>query len=210
MVINNTFLDDNLPDTLKHFITSKYNNLTPDKRKELILKLADTVCKSCNVAFSQNDVFFINNSFLSDTGALFDYNKNLIFLNEDFLNKNLKDYEMAIFLDHIIHESIHYCQKQKLLFIEDLKLTLPFPYDLLQQNEVDAYSISDEILMKYKHSLGISLSKELENISDFKDKMRNACIINLFNRLVKQTNIYFFKLLFFPVTNAIALLKFFI
>ena len=182
MIINKCYLDENLPNIIKNFEVQNFNKLSIENKKELINELSKLVCNTLNTKIDINNISFINKTELNSAGALFRFYKNDILLNIDFLNKKLNELAIACLVDNVIHETIHYCQKQNDLYIEDLKLTLPFPYNILQNHETNAYAFTTEILKNCKLYLSTELNNSIDSVIELIGQIHDNCINDLAKR----------------------------
>lgn len=181
MDINFDFLNKNLAKTIKNFVPKLYNNLTIEEKQNTICNFSKMICNCFNTKNTVNPIVFVNNHSFSSAAAFSFYDNNILFKNS-FLNNNLNGLSIVTMLDNIIHETVHFCQKENNLFLEDLELTLHYPYNLLQRHEINAYELTDKILLECRKYLPEYLNEEFDAVSMQREFFKEDALSDLKNR----------------------------
>lgn len=182
MNIDKNILNKYLPNIITQFETENFNLLSIENKKKLINDLSSIICTSLNTKFNVDTISFVEKEKIEPNNAAFRFYENDILLNQDLLKENLDIFSIACLVNNTIHETIHYCQKQNNLYLDDLQLTLPFPYNRLQEHEMNAYNFTSEILQFCKTYMSFEFNSTINEIIHFIERMHNNCINDLSKR----------------------------
>ena len=179
MKINEALFNNKMIDILKKFEPTNFNILTQTQKEELVLNLMKITANCLNVSSSPNQVIFKDSKELGMCGALFNCDKNIIFLNKELFNKNFNFSNIAMLIDNVIHETVHFCQNESGLFNKHLKTPLPQPYNVFQPHEEDAYTTTRNFLLMSLNHLSKELNKSLELMCGSYDYLKSASKDNM-------------------------------
>ena len=180
MKVDNKLLNTKLPGIIYKFEPKNFNHLSFEEKQNLSIEFANLIANIFNV--KNCNICFVGKEVLNNDGALFSFNDNKIYLNKEIFNRNVDTFDIAILLDNIIHETIHYCQKENLFFLEHLKNPLPIPYKTLQPHEIEAYELSSKILNECKKYLNNDLEYAIEYINQYKISLKDKHLNDLKER----------------------------
>ena len=116
MEINEQIINDELPKIVKNFNIENFNKYLLTDKQEFLIKIAKIAAKCLNCKIESNKFLFVSAKEINSGGASFSFYENLIRLNKDLLTNKIDNIELSILIDNAVHETVHFCQKQKELF----------------------------------------------------------------------------------------------
>ena len=135
-------------------ISTKFNpiffkTLTLKEKKELFITLSEITANAFDVKLDKNKILFVSAKEIGIGNASFNFHDNTIRINENLMKDKFNIYNFTSLIDSVVHETVHYCQKQRKFLIENLSTPLPQPYRMFQAHEVNAYDFAEEILNEF-------------------------------------------------------------
>ncbi len=182
MIINKNVLINEFSKISKNFELTYFNSLSIDDKKELLLNLAKITANCLNSIIDVNNILFVNKNDIGIGGASFSFNENLIRIDKGLIENKIDSINFLRLLDNVIHETVHYSQKQNKLFLEHLSVPLPVPYRTSQPHELDAYDTSGKILDEISRFLDNELCRQINELKNMKNFVNNLEALDLMTR----------------------------
>lgn len=176
---DNISINEDLKKMIIKFLPDNFNKLSENNKKSLIHQICNYICKELNCTIDISNIIFNDNI---EKNAYFSFHDDKILLNKSIITQNKDEFDFVGFLDNIIHETIHYCQKQNGLYLNDLTTPLPQPYYLFQQHEQDAYDSTYNILCKLKPIFSKLIQGIIDSTEQINSINKNNAIADLTNR----------------------------
>lgn len=186
MEIDNKFIISEFLKISKYFNTNNFNVLSNIEKENLLLTLSKITANCLHSTIDTNNLTFVKENEIGIGGASFSYNENLIRINKNLFENKIDATALAYLMDYVIHETIHYCQKQNGLFLEHLSNPLPIPYRTSQPHELDAYNTSEKFLNEISKYIDNELREQINKLKDAKNFVRNLELLDLMKRHYSQ------------------------
>ncbi len=186
MEINNKIIVNEFPKISEGFKLEYFNNLSITDKKELLLNLSKITANCLGGEINSNNISFVDKEEIEIGGASFSFNENLIRINKGLLNEKLNFNNFSILLEYIVHETVHFCQKQKGVFLEHLSNPLPVPYRTSQPHELDAYNTSEKIFDLISEFLDNDLQIVINDLKNTRSIYKDLELLDLMKRHYSQ------------------------